>query len=272
MTFQVLFPGLADFVASTPKIWPFSLLRDHYALFGAFHLVGLALMGGPLLLLNLRLMGMNPTGQTLPEIEKSTRPWLIAGLGIVLGSGVVIGMLNSVRIYNSVPFFAKITALVAACIYSFGVSNAIAKADGKASRNVVIAGVIAFLLWLVALGVLFNDQIAQAGLFHPIMGGYAILVIYGLRTRWIAGITFLLLFGGEFIMYSIVGFNSMEPIYSTISQIITTIAGLTMIVLFGVEVYLGRAESATPTARLVALFTVLCWITVAAGGRWIGFA
>jgi hypothetical protein len=272
MTFQHLFPGLAEFVNGTSAIWPFSLLQDYYALFGAFHLVGLALMGGPLLLLNLRLMGMNPTEQTLPEIEKSTRPWLITGLSIVLASGVVIGMLNSVRIYNSAPFFAKIMALVAACIFSFGVTNTIAKADGKASRGVVVASAIAFLLWLVALWVLGTDEIATAGMFHPIMGGYALLVIYGLRTRWIAGITFLLLFGGEFLMYWIVGFNSGEPIYSTISQTLTIIAGLIMIVLFGVEVYFGRAESATPTAKLVALFTVLCWITVAAGGRWIGFA
>lgn len=272
MTFQELFPGLADFVANTTHIWPFSALSDYYAVAGAFHLVGLALMGGPLLLLNLRLMGMNPTEQTLPEVEKSTRPWFIAGLAVVLGTGVIVGMLNSERLYNSVPFFAKIMALIAACIYSFGVTNNIAKADGKVSRNVVIASVIAFLVWLFALGVLGTDEIAAAGMFHPIMAGYGILAIYGLRTRWIAVIVFLLLFGGEFVMYAVVGFDSFEPSYGNISQIITIIAGLIMIALFGVEIYLGRAESATPTAKLVALFAILCWVTVAAGGRWIGFA
>jgi hypothetical protein len=44
-----------------------------------------------------------------------------------------------------------------------------------------------------------------------------------------------------------------------------------MAVLYGAEIYLGRADTATPTAKLAALFSVLCWVTVAAGGRWIGF-
>ncbi len=60
MTFEEIFknvPGASDFVASMPKIWPISLLQDIYAPFGALHLVGLALMGGAVILLNLRLMG-----------------------------------------------------------------------------------------------------------------------------------------------------------------------------------------------------------------------
>src|SRR5690349_6514054 len=60
MTFEDLFkgiPGSADFVTGMPKVWPVSLLQDVYAPFGALHLVGLALMGGAVILLNLRLMG-----------------------------------------------------------------------------------------------------------------------------------------------------------------------------------------------------------------------
>jgi hypothetical protein len=37
------------------------------------------------------------------------------------------------------------------------------------------------------------------------------------------------------------------------------------------EIYKGKSDEATPTAKLIALFSVLCWVTVAAGGRWIGF-
>ena len=89
MTFMDLFkdvPGFTDFVAGMPAVWPISMLQDIYAPFGALHLVGLGLMGGAVLLLNLRLMGTNLTNQTLPDVERSTRPWLIAGLAIVLGT------------------------------------------------------------------------------------------------------------------------------------------------------------------------------------------
>jgi hypothetical protein len=275
MTFMDLFkdiPGFTDFVAGMPNVWPISMLQDIYAPFGALHLVGLGLMGGAVLLLNLRLMGTNLTNQTLPDVERSTRPWLIAGLAIVLGTGIIIGMLNSYKLYTSVPFFVKIMALIGACIFSFGVSNALAKAEGKPSTGVMIAGAIAIAFWLVSLGVFQGDAISSAGLFHPISAGYAILLIYGVRTRWLAAAAFALLFGGLFLMYAVVGFDTYEPMYDTVAYSVTIAGALIMAALYGVEIWLGRAEAASPTAKLVALFSVLCWVTVAAGGRWVGFA
>lgn len=275
MTFQELLgtiPGLSAAVSGMPKVWPISMLQDVYAPFGALHLVGLGLMGGAVLLLNLRLMGANLTGQALPDLEKSTRPWLISGLAIVLGTGIIIGMLNSDKLYNSVPFFIKMMSLIAACIFSFGVTNAIAKADGKTSISVMIAGVVAVLFWLLGLGVLSMDEISAPGLFHPITAGYALLIIYGVRTRWIAAGAFTLLFGGLFVMYWIVGFNTYETVYDEVSRAVTLVGGLIMGGLYAAEIYLGRAEASTPTAKLLSLFCVLCWVTVAAGGRWIGFA
>ncbi len=275
MTFEEIFkniPGSSEFVASMPKAWPFSMWQDIYAPFGALHLVGLALMGGAVILLNLRLMGAGIKEEPLPQLEKTLRPWLISGLAIVLGTGIIIGVLNSEKLYNSVPFFIKMVSLVAACIYSFGVSNVVAKNNGKATTGVLVAAGIAFLLWLVALGVLGSDTISAPGLFHPLSAGYALLIIYGVRTRWFAVGAFALLFGGMFLMYWIVGFNTYEPIYDEISRWLTLGGALVFAALFGYEVYAGRAEPASPTAKLIALFSVLTWVTVAAGGRWIGFA
>lgn len=275
MTFEDIFkgiPGAAEFVTSMPTIWPISLLQDIYAPFGALHLVGLALMGGAVILLNLRLLGAGLKEEPLPLLEKTTRPWFIAGLLIVLGTGIIIGMLNSDKLYKSVPFFVKIMSLIAACIFSFGVTNAVAKADGKTSTGVLIAAAIAFLVWLVGLGVLGTDTISAPGLFHPLMAGYAILVIFGTRTRWLAAGAFLLLFGGMFRIYWIVGFNTYEPVFDDISREITIAGAVIFAGLFGWEIWKGRDEATPATVKLIAMFSVLTWVTVAAGGRWIGFA
>ncbi len=101
--------------------------------------------------------------------------------------------------------------------------------------------------------------------------GYALLLIYGVRTRWIAAGAFTLFFGGIFVMYWIVGFDTFDPLYDVISYYVTIAGTLVMAVLYGVEIYLGKSDEASPTAKLVALFSLLCWVTVAAGGRWIGF-
>ena len=87
----------------------------------------------------------------------------------------------------------------------------------------------------------------------------------------IAAATFLLLFGGLFVMYWIVGFDTYEPIFDTVAFSVNIAGALIMVALYGAEIYLGRAEEATPTAKLIALFSLLAWVTVAAGGRWVGF-
>ena len=85
MDFSKLFPGAADWVASLPKTWPFSMWQDVYAPFGAIHLVGLALLGGCVILLNLRLMGAGLTEEQPSTLERNLRPWLITGFVLVFG-------------------------------------------------------------------------------------------------------------------------------------------------------------------------------------------
>lgn len=275
MTFEDLFkgiPGAADFVTNMPNVWPISMLQDVYAPFGALHLVGLALMGGAVILLNLRLMGAGLVDEQPSVLEKNLRPWFIIGLAIVLGTGVIIGMLNSDKLYKSVPFFVKIMSLIAACIFSFGVTNAIAKSEGKTSTPILVAAGIAFVLWLFSLGVFATDGISAPAIFHPIYAGYGMLLIYGLRTRIYAAAAFALLYGGMFVMYWIVGFNTYEPLYDEISRAIVIVSAIVLAGLFGWEIYKGKADAASPLAKLIALFSVLTWFTVAAGGRWIGFA
>jgi len=272
MDFSTLFPGIAGWVSSLPKTWPFSMWQDVYAPFGALHLVGLSLLGGCVILLNLRLMGAGLTTEQPATLERNLRPWLIIGLAIVLGTGIIIGMLNSDKLYKSVPFFTKMVSLLAALIFSFGVTNAIAKAEGKTSTPILIASAVASLLWLVAIGVLGADSIAAPGVIHVITAAYAILLIYGVRTRWIAAAAYALIFGGIFVMYWIVGFNSYEPLYESITYWGVVAGSLIVVALYGYEIYAGRAEPASPLAKLIALFSVLTWVTVAAGGRWIGFA
>jgi len=275
MTFEELFrgvPGAADFVADMPKMWPISMLQDIYAPFGALHLVGLGLMGGAVILLNLRLMGAGLVDEQPSVLEKTLRPWLFTGLAIVLGTGIIIGMLNSEKLYNSVPFFVKMVSLLAACIFSFGVTNAIAKSEGKTSTAVLIAGGIAFVLWVFAMGVFATDDIAAPAVFHPLYAGYGILLIYGVRTRLLAAAAFALFYGGLFVMYWIVGFNTYETLYDEISRYVLIASALVLMGLYGWEIYKGKADAATPLAKLIALFSVLTWFTVAAGGRWIGFA
>jgi hypothetical protein len=272
MDFSTLFPAAAHWVESLPGVWPFSALQDVYAPFGALHLAGLGLMGGCIILLNLRLLGAGLIELPASRLERSLRPWLILGVAVVLGTGVIIGALNSAKLYYSPAFFTKMVAMAAGLVFTFGVTTSVAKTEGKVSGSAKIAATIAALLWLFSMGVFAVTDGVNPGMFHLVTAGYALLAAFAQRTRLISLLIFGALVLGTIAMYAAVGFDNMGQLYLDISSWALSVSSLLLVVLLGYEISAGSAEPGTRLARLIALFSVLAWVTVAAGGRWIGFS
>ena len=271
MDFSQLLPGIHDWVTSLPKTPPFAYLQDIYALFGAIHLIGLAMLGGAVILLNLRLLNAGMTTDPTSVVERGLRPWLIIGTAIVLVTGIIIGALNSEKLYYSTAFFAKMVAMVAALIFSFGVTNVVASSEGKTSGTAIAFTVVAGLLWLVSLGVFSVTDGLNPGVFHMIAAGFAILIIAGKHTRWIAAAIAALLYGGILVMYFVVGMDNADAFPTDMSRYSLIAGAIALVALLGFEISKGEGGSA-PLTRVIALFSILCWVTVAAAGRWIGFS
>lgn len=272
MTFDQIFPGIADGVANIIRTWPFSVIGDVYAPFGAIHLIGLALLGGCVIIMNLRLLGAGLTDESPSTVEKNLRVWHIVGAAIVIGTGLVIGGLNAERLYTSAAFFVKMVSMVAALIFTFGVVNSIAKADGVISKKTMYWAAAAALLFLFAMGVFATGDGLNPGTFYVIAAAYAVLIIFGNRTRWIALAAFVLLFGSVVISYWIVGFASESMDLQTWSIAASWIGGLLFVVLTAFEIYKQDATPGGRIARMIAVMSILSWVATAAGGRWIGFS
>lgn len=272
MTFDQIFPGIADGVANIVKTWPFSEIGDLYAPFGAIHLIGLALLGGCVIIMNLRLLGAGLTDEPPSVVEKNLRLWHIVGAAIVIGTGLVIGGLNAERLYTSAAFFVKMIAMLAALIFTFGVVNAIAKAEGQIDKRAKIWGGIAMVIFLFAMGVFATGDGLNPGTFYVIASAYAILMLFGTRTRWIALGVFTLLFGSVLISYWIVGFASESIELQTWSIVASWIAGIVFVALTGFEIWKQDATPGGRIAKMIAVMSILSWVATAAGGRWIGFS
>lgn len=272
MTFDQIFPGIADGVANIVKTWPFSVIGDVYAPFGAIHLVGLALLGGCVIIMNLRLLGVGLTDETPSTVERNLRVWHIVGAVIVIGTGLVIGALNAERLYTSAAFFVKMVAMTAALIFTFGVVNSIAKAEGEISKKNKIWGGIAIVIFLFAMGVFATGDGLNPGTFYVIAAAYAILALFGNRTRWIALGIFTLLFGSVLISYWIVGFASESIELQTWSIAACWIAGVLFVGFTGYEIWNQDATPGGRIAKMIAVMSILSWVATAAGGRWIGFS
>lgn len=113
----------------------------------ALHLLALALLGGALLILNLRLLGAGLSAQPVSEVERNARPWLVAALATMIVTGVLIGTSEALKLYDKPAFWVKMAALLAALVFTFAIQlpNARRDVSGLTAKSLAI---ISLGLWL----------------------------------------------------------------------------------------------------------------------------
>jgi hypothetical protein len=122
------------------------------------------------------------------------------------------------------------------------------------------------------MGVFTLAEGVNPGTFHVLSAGFAVLFIFGKRTRIVAALAFLLMFGGVVEGYLAVGMDSDSQELMNLGLIRSWIGGILLIVLIGYEIFRAEATAGGRIARMIAVLSILAWVTVAAGGRWIGFS
>jgi hypothetical protein len=113
----------------------------------AVHLIALALLGGALLMLDLRLIGVGLTGQATSAVERSTRPWLVGAILTMITTGGLIAFSEALKLLDRQAFTVKMIALAAALVFTFAIRNPQARRDvgGVAAKAIAV---VSLSLWL----------------------------------------------------------------------------------------------------------------------------
>jgi hypothetical protein len=129
-------------------------LRDSRWLFPvveSVHLLTLALIGGAVLLVDMRLLGLGGKGQpVVGELARDVEPWLVGGLVVMLTSGVVLFASEALKLYYSGAFWSKMTFLGLAILFTFTVRRWVTRSpDGQiAPVWMKVTGLMSTALWL----------------------------------------------------------------------------------------------------------------------------
>lgn len=113
------------------------------------HLLGLAVIGGAVLVVNLRLLGFGSERQTAAELWRDTRPWLVGSLTVMLISGMLLFTSEATKLYYHEAFWVKMISLLLATLFTFTVMRKVALADAGRIRPLWgrVAALISILLW-----------------------------------------------------------------------------------------------------------------------------
>ena len=124
------------------SLWLFPVIE-------AFHLVALALIGGAVLLVNMRLLGLVLGRRAVSELARDAHPWFIGGLLVMFASGVPLFLSESIKCYYSVAFWVKMSALFVVLVFTFTVHRRVTLADAGVVGPVTgkLVAVVSLVLW-----------------------------------------------------------------------------------------------------------------------------
>lgn len=269
---QDFLPQIADWVSTLDDVWPGAAVKPYFAHWEVLHIVSLILLGGASILLNLRIIGYGLNDDPPALVERNVRAWLNVGVIGILFTGLLIGASNPDRLYTSEAFTAKMLALAAGLVLTYGVSMPVARADGRMGRAASVAAIVGLAFWALSLFVFSTAKLVNPGIWHVLTAAALIVLFVSrgvVRGVYLAGLGVLAVV--MFVMTRMVinpeDYDRLDPANKAFALAFAVwILGSAAVQILTDDRGAGRAPKA------LAYCAILVWVTAAAAGRWIAFA
>lgn len=125
------------------SIWLFPAIE-------ALHLLGLSVLGGTLLVLDLRLLGLGLRSQSIPQLARDVRPWFVGAVVVMVVTGSALFASEAIKCYYNQSFWVKMTTLPIALVFAVAVREPVARSAGmEATVRTKVVALTSLTLWLV---------------------------------------------------------------------------------------------------------------------------
>jgi len=120
-----------------------------FAIIEAFHLIGLGLMGGAVLTVDLRLLGVGLRKQPAAQLWAATQPWLLGSVLLLFASGIPLFLSEAVKCLYSFAFWIKMTSLFLVLLFTFTILRRVTQMDLTSDRTLLArsTAIISLVLW-----------------------------------------------------------------------------------------------------------------------------
>ena len=129
--------------AVADSVWAFPILE-------AVHLLGLCLLGGALLVVDLRMLGVGLTGQPVSRLARHARPWLVAALFVMVATGIPLFLSEAIKAYYNTSFWVKMCTLPVALAFTFTLRERVVRREIEAPGHDWtgrVVGAMSLALW-----------------------------------------------------------------------------------------------------------------------------
>ena len=138
-----------EWVAASPLSKAISTSPWAFAVIESIHLLALSVIGGAVLIVDLKLLGYGIRTQTLEEVARDAQKWFLGSWTVMIATGLLLFWSEPQKLYYSTPFFWKITCLLAGTLFAISVRRQVTlRGDGRTPPAVMkLVGLVSLLLW-----------------------------------------------------------------------------------------------------------------------------
>ena len=130
---------IGEYVRSS--LWLFPVIQS-------FHLIGLGILGGAVVIGDLRLMGILMRTESTRYVIRVTRSWFDFGLFTLVITGIPLFLSEAVKCYYSRAFWIKISCLLLGTLFIYFIRNPIVLSKDE-NFMIKVLGFVSFSLWVV---------------------------------------------------------------------------------------------------------------------------
>ena len=114
----------------------------------SFHLLGLAVLGGSVVIGDFRLMRLILRTEKINYVINQTIPWFKFGLFLLVLTGVPLFLSEAVKCFYSRAFWIKMSCLFIGILFTYFIRNPLVLKNEK-GRLLPLIGFSSFFLWTV---------------------------------------------------------------------------------------------------------------------------
>jgi hypothetical protein len=128
--------------AISTSTWAFAVIES-------IHLLALSVIGGAVLIVDLRLLGYGIKTQTLAQVARYAQPWFLGSWAVMIATGLLLFVSEPQKLYYSTPFAVKMLCLMLGTIFALTVRRRVTLAgEGRVSPAVMkLVALVSLALW-----------------------------------------------------------------------------------------------------------------------------
>jgi hypothetical protein len=121
-----------------------------FAVVEMLHLLSLSILGGTILIVDLRLFGIGLRSQSAVTLAREFKPYLIGSLAVSVVTGILLLSEEPMKCYYNQAFRLKMLFLALAVFFYFVIQERLFLRESTGAQNLLakLAGIVSLLLWL----------------------------------------------------------------------------------------------------------------------------